>query len=143
MPSCFICWSVSGSKRMPVAIAPVDRQLRTVAIEFGLQRSNQLAILFVDRTLAAELVIVLGDGQHSFARNISATQHIFEEGNYLLVRLGTAERHHQQRVIVHTFRLCLDSSREDKFASGFDEAGMFSVGNNGEENFQSSNSPRE
>src|SRR6266403_711852 len=71
-------------------------------IELCLQRSDELPILFVDRTMAAEVVVVLRYGQHSLARNIFPTQHIFEEGNYLLVRFRPPKRHHQQRVIMHT-----------------------------------------
>src|SRR6266581_3206893 len=104
---------------MPVSIAPINRQPGTMPIKLRLQRGDEFPILLVDRTAAAEMIIVLGHGQHSFARNILSPQDIFEEGNNLLVRFWTPKRHHQQRVIVHIFRLCLDLSQEDKFGSGF------------------------
>src|ERR1043166_9683725 len=76
---------------MPVAIAPVDRQLRTVLRKFDLQCCNQIASLLVDRTLAVEMIIVLGDREHALARNISSTQYIFEKGNYIFARFGPAK----------------------------------------------------
>ena len=69
---------------MPVAIAPIDRQLRAVLGQFVLERGDQFPGLLVDGAFTAEMVVVLGDGQHAFARNISAAQDIFEEGDHIV-----------------------------------------------------------
>src|SRR5712691_3134632 len=47
-----------GERRMPVTISPVDRKRRAIAREFALQTSDQRAVLIVDRTLAAEMIIM-------------------------------------------------------------------------------------
>ena len=83
---------------MPVAVAPIDGQTRATSLEFILQRQDQLAILFVDRALAAKLLIVLGNFQHSLVRDVLATQHIFQEGNDVGRLLGAAKGNNQQGV---------------------------------------------
>ena len=62
--------------RMPVAIPPIDRQLRATSRKFGLRefvfdRRDQIAGLLVDRAFAVEVVVVLGDGQHALARDVA------------------------------------------------------------------------
>ncbi len=91
MPACFIWLQGFGEHGMPVAISPVDRQLRPVLGEFVFERGDQFPRLLVDGALAVEMVVVLGDGQHAFARNISSAQNIFEERNHLVRRFRTAE----------------------------------------------------
>src|SRR5579863_3934272 len=90
-----------GQQRMPVAIPPVHRQFRAVQREFRFQRRNQLARLLVDRTLAAEVVVVLRDREHPLARHVASPQHIFEEGNYIVRRFGPAEGDHHDCVVIH------------------------------------------
>src|SRR5580658_5502858 len=90
---------------MPVAVSPVDGQVRSMLREFGLQRGDQFAGLPVNGALAAEVVVMLGDGQQAFARNIFSAQNIFQKGDHIVPGLGTAEGDHQNRVVVHAFGL--------------------------------------
>jgi hypothetical protein len=60
-----------------------------------------LARLLIDRTLAFEMVVVLGDGEHALAGNVSSAQDVFEKGNHILPRFGTAEGDDEQGVVVH------------------------------------------
>jgi hypothetical protein len=69
--------------------------------EFVLERGNQLAGLLVDGTLAAEMIIVFGDGEHALAGNVSSAQNIFEEWDYIFGRFGTTEGDYKNRVVVH------------------------------------------
>src|SRR5580692_715191 len=90
---------------MPVAIAPVDRQLRAVLREFVLESGDQFAGLLVDGAFATEMVVVLGDGQHTFARNVSATQYVFEEGDYVVGGFWAAEGDNENGVVIHELRM--------------------------------------
>src|SRR5690242_9939045 len=76
---------------MPVAIAPIDRELWPVTLQFFFERGDQYAVLFVDGTLAAEVMVVLCNFEHPLARNIAPAQHVFEERNDVVRLLRTAE----------------------------------------------------
>src|SRR5258706_9440329 len=86
---------------MPVAIPPIDWQVRPVSLQLRLQRGNQVTALLVDWTLALEVVIVLSDRQHALTRNVPSTQHVFQEGNHFFPRFRSTERDHQNGVVVH------------------------------------------
>ena len=58
--------------RMPVAIAPVNRD-----VDDFFQCRNQCPVLVVKRAAADEVVIMFGNFKHPFARNIASTQTIF------------------------------------------------------------------
>ena len=88
-----------GQQRMPVAIAPVDRQLRPVLGQFPLQRGDQLPILIVDRALAAEVVVVLGDFEHPLARHVAAAEHVFQKRQHVVRAVGPAEGDDEQRIV--------------------------------------------
>ena len=86
---------------MPVTVSPIHRQLRTVLRQFLLQSRDQFPNLLVDRALAAEVVIVLGDCQHAFAPNIPSSQHVFEEWDHLFRRFRAAEGNNENGVVIH------------------------------------------
>ena len=65
------------------------------------QRGDQRPVLIVDRALAAEVVIVLGDLQHSLARNVLSAQHVLKERNHIVRPFRTSERDNQQSVVLH------------------------------------------
>src|SRR5580698_4083424 len=65
-----------GEQRMPVAIAPVNGEVRPVARQLAFQPSDKRASLIVNGTLAAEVVIMLGDGQDPLPRNVAAAQNV-------------------------------------------------------------------
>src|SRR5580692_10035951 len=102
---------------MPVAIAPVDRQLRAVLREFVLESGNQFAGLLVDGAFATEMVVVLGDGQHTFAGNVSAAQYVFEEGDDIVLGFRAAEGDNENRVVIHELRMT-GGHLAKKFAAG-------------------------
>ncbi len=99
-------------KRLPVAIAEVNRQVDIAAFQFALDRRNQLAVLFVDRANAIEVVVVFCDLQHAFSRDRFSAEHIFEERDHIFVAFGPSERYQQQRIVSdvrHGQRTSLDS----------------------------------
>ena len=59
--------------------------------QFGLDGGDQRARLIVNRTLAAERIIVFRYFQHAFARDVFSAQYIFEEGHYVVCFLWSAE----------------------------------------------------
>ena len=58
---------------VPVAVSPVDRQLRAVDGQFLLQSGYQFTVLLVDRAHAAEPLVVVGHFQHPLAGHVLAT----------------------------------------------------------------------
>ena len=87
-----------GQHRMPIAIAPVDRQLRPVGVQFGDQRGQQPAVLRVDRAMAIEEFVVPRDFQQPLARHILAAHDVFEKRHHVVRPFGPAERNQQQGV---------------------------------------------
>ena len=88
-----------GQQRMPIAIAPIDRQRRAVGGQLGLEGGDQGPILVVDRTAAAEMLVVLGHGQHPLARDIFAPQHVFQKRHHLVRPFGSAEGDDQHGIV--------------------------------------------
>ena len=80
-----------GEHRMPVSISPVNRQFDLMRIEFLLQGRDDITALRIDRANAAEQRIVFGHLEHSFSRNISSAEDIFEEREDIIGSFGTAE----------------------------------------------------
>ena len=76
---------------MPIAIAPVDRQIDTSRIQLFSQRSNQCAILRVDGADAAEMLIVFDHFHHPFAGHILASQNVLKERQNFIWTSGAAE----------------------------------------------------
>ena len=90
-----------GQQRMPVPIAPIDRQVEPVGGELGFQGGDECAVVVVDRTPAVEAVVVLGDGQHAIARDVTTPQHVLQEGDDVLPPFRPPEREDQQRIVGH------------------------------------------
>ena len=86
-------------QRMPVAIAPIDRQFWTVDSEFLLKRRDESAVLIIDWADAAEVLVMLGDFKHSFPRHGLAAENVFEKGHDLVGPLRSAERDDQDGVV--------------------------------------------
>src|SRR5579883_3203581 len=93
---------------MPVAVAPVNRQRNSVPSKLHLERFDQLAVLPVDGTHTAEVVVMFGHFQHPLARRISSTKNILEERNYVFAPFGSTERDQQKAIIrfSHSTRYC-------------------------------------
>src|SRR3984957_11054730 len=89
---------------MPVAIPPVHRQLWPMLRQFVLERRDEVTSLLIDRALSIKVVVVLGDRQHSLARNVFAAEHIFEERNHLFPRLRPSEGDNKNGIVDHAFR---------------------------------------
>ena len=89
-----------GQQRMPVAVAPIDRQVDPGAIEFRSEGGDEVSHLSVDRTDTVEVVVMLGDFEHPFTRDRLATQHVFEERDHVVSLLGTTEGDDQDGVVV-------------------------------------------
>src|SRR5215471_1429319 len=90
-----------GEHRMPIAISPIDGKIRTVVSKFVLDGCDQITCLLVNRAFAVEVVIVFGNGEHAFARDVASAKHVFEEGDDMVMTFRTAERNHQECVVVH------------------------------------------
>ena len=88
-----------GQERVPVAIAKINGQTRPVAGKFFFEPRDQGAVLLVDRAFAAELIVVLGHGQHALARDIFAAEHVFQKRNHVLRALWPTEGDKKQRVV--------------------------------------------
>ena len=87
-----------GEHGMPISVSPVDGQLNTPSVQFGLDSPDQSAALFVDGADSAKVVVVFGDFEHSFAGHIFPAQDVFEEGHHVLGAFGAPEGDHQNRV---------------------------------------------
>lgn len=87
-----------GQQRVPVAIAPVDRQLQPGPLKFMLGRPDQIAILLIDGTHPAKAVIVLGHFGLSCRRNIASAKHIIEKRQDIAGTFGASERHDHQSI---------------------------------------------
>ena len=72
---------------MPIAIAPIDWQFQALIFQGG----DQIAALIVDRAPALEMVVVFGHREQTIPRDISSTQHILEERDYILALPGSPE----------------------------------------------------
>ena len=95
-----------GQERMPVAIAPIDRQARPMLGQFVLQPRDQSAVMIVDGALAVEVMIVLGDFEQALAGHIPPAQNVFEKRHYVIRLLRPTERQHQHGVIIrHPYSL--------------------------------------
>ena len=66
-----------GEQWMPVAVAPVDRQVWPTAVEFFAQSSEEREVLLIDRALATKVAVVLSHFQHPFSRHIPPAEHVF------------------------------------------------------------------
>jgi hypothetical protein len=86
-------------QRVPVAVAPVNRQSRPMFGQLRFESSNQCSVLIVDRTAAAEVVVMLGYFQHPLARHIAATQDVFEKRQHIIRPVRAAERNYQNCVV--------------------------------------------
>ena len=53
---------------------------------------DQRAILVVNRTAAAELIVVLGDFEQPLARHVASARHIFEKRHYIVRPIRSPER---------------------------------------------------
>src|SRR6267154_3751570 len=90
---------------MPVAITPVDRQCRAVAVELLLNRLDQCACVPVDGAHAAELLVAFRDVGLRLRRDSQPAEHVVEERQHVVGPLGSAERHHEQRVVFARVRI--------------------------------------
>ncbi len=86
---------------VPVAVAPVNRHVDPVLVEFRPQGRNQLATLAVNRTDAAEVLVMLSDFQQPLARDAATACDIFEKRHYIVRPFRTSKRDKQNRVVAH------------------------------------------
>jgi hypothetical protein len=88
-----------GQPGVPVAVAEVDRQVRTVGGEPVLQCRDQGPVLVVDGRAATVVVVVLGDLLQAVAWDVAAADDVLQEGHHLVRCLGAAEGDEEQRVV--------------------------------------------
>src|ERR1041384_1815940 len=105
---------------MPVAIAPVDRQLWPIRSELFLECCNQISILLIDGTDATKHLVVTRDLKHTLARHIPPAQDIFKERNHIIHSLGPTEGNKQQRIVIrlHPSNPCTISTSAITFSTG-------------------------
>jgi hypothetical protein len=75
----------------PIAIAEVDGEGWAFFIEELLEGADDGEVLFVDRGLAAEVEVVLGDLLEAIAGDATAAGDVFKEGDYVFGGVGPAE----------------------------------------------------
>src|ERR1043165_7081095 len=78
--------------RMPVAIAPVDRQSWAISLQLCFERRDQIPVLLIDRTDAAKHLVMLRDLEHPLARHVAPAQDVLEERNDIVHAFRSAER---------------------------------------------------
>ena len=88
-----------GEVRVPVAVAPVDRQVEAGGPEVLLDRGDERAVLVVDRAAATEEEVVLADLLETLPRDAASAGDVLQERDDVLGLLGPAERDEQQRVV--------------------------------------------
>ena len=64
---------------MPVAVSPIDRQVRPVLGQLRFKGRDESPILVVDRALAPEAVVVFSHFQHALAWHVFPAQDVFQE----------------------------------------------------------------
>src|SRR5271170_4266026 len=85
---------------MPIAIAPINGKARTVALKLAGEARDQLAILLIDGTPAAEVIIMLRHFEQTFALDIAPAQNVLEERNHLIRLLRSAKRKDQNCIVI-------------------------------------------
>ena len=85
--------------RLPVAVAPEERQADAAAVELGPQRGQQLPALVVDRAPAAEQEVVLAHLGQPLAGNAAAPGDVLQERHHVLGTFGPTEGQQQHRVV--------------------------------------------
>lgn len=88
-----------GKEGVPVSISPIDREGDISFFEFSEEIPDQFPALAVDGADAVEMVVVFGDLQESFARDVAAAQDVFEEGDDILSAFRSAEGEKEKRVV--------------------------------------------
>lgn len=83
----------------PVAVAPVDRQIKTVSREVLAEGVQQGAVLVVDRADPAEQEVVLPDFLQAFRGDAAPTRHVLQERDHVVRALRAAEREQEQGVV--------------------------------------------
>lgn len=86
-------------KRVPVAIAPVNRQVDVVLRKFSPHGRNEFAHLRVDGTDAIEMFVVRRHFEQPLARDISSPEHILQKRNDVFTLFGAAEADDENRVV--------------------------------------------
>ena len=66
--------------------------------QLGLERSDQRAVLLVDRADAAEQLVVVRDVEQPFARDATPARHVLEERQNVVRPFRPAERDDEDRV---------------------------------------------
>ena len=54
--------------------------------------------MIVDRAAAIEMIVVFGDGQHSFARDVAAAQDVLQKRNHVFAFFRTAKRNNKKGI---------------------------------------------
>jgi len=88
-----------GEVGVPVAVAPVDRQVQPGAGEVVAQCGEERPVLVVDRRAAPEQEVVLADDLEPLARDPASPGDVLEERHHVLGPLGAAEGHQQDGVV--------------------------------------------
>lgn len=87
-----------GKHGVPVAVAPVDWKFDSAAVQFGLDCSDEIAALLIDRADTTEMVVMLGDFKHPFTGDIFASEHIFQKWHHVLGAFGATKRNKKNRI---------------------------------------------
>ena len=77
---------------MPIPIAPIDGDVWSLLVEQIPECRDQRTVLVIDRTPAAEVVVVFSDFQHAFARNVPSAENILEKRDHVVRRFRPPKR---------------------------------------------------
>src|SRR5690606_5533743 len=77
--------------RIPVAVAPVDRQVDAAPGEFALRRRLEVAVLLVARAHAPEMTVEMRDLLEALVRDAAPPGHVAEERDDVVLPLRATE----------------------------------------------------
>ena len=87
-----------GEQRLPVAVAPLDREVDVAPAELVAEGRQQGPVLGVDRAHPAEGEVVVRDLLEALAGYAPTAGHVLEERHHVVGALGAAERDQEQGV---------------------------------------------
>ena len=92
-----------GDVGHPVAVAPVDRQAEPARGDLGVEGGLQLTVVLVDRRDAAEVAVVVRDLFEASVGDASATRHVPQVRDHVVLTLRAAEAEQQHGVVRDRF----------------------------------------
>ena len=88
-----------GQKRVPVSISKIHRQIDLLESQLFSESLNQSEVLFIDGTLAPEMIVVLRHRFESLARNAAPSGHVLQKRHNVIGFVGPPKRNNDEGLI--------------------------------------------